>query len=469
MLIHVVKPGESLWSISQSYRVSVSEIIALNELQQPDRLVNGMSLIIPSLSQTHIVLRGDTIWKVADLYGADAQSIVQANRLTDPGRLVPGTSLLVPPKTHIVAAGETLSQIAVRNGVPLTELIRINQIQNEQVPAGTRLFIPLRKRFIEVNAYTTNQGKTGAKEVSDSGRYLTYWTPFAYTIQADGGLDPIKDEPILEAARVQKVAPILGITNFSSTDPGSRLAHTILSSRDLQERLLDNIISVMQAKGYAGLNVDFENVRPADRELYNQFLRRAAAVLHPRGYSLSTAVAPKTSAGQQGPLVEAHDYPAHGDICDFVVLMTYEWGYRLGPPQAISPLNQIRNVLDYAVSVIPRNKIFFGFQIYARDWLIPHRQGQEAETFSQQEAIRRAVLHGAAIEYDPVSQSPFFRYTDSKGQRHEVWFEDARSAQAKFETALEYGVRGISYWVLGYPFPQNWHLLADRFTIRKIR
>jgi spore germination protein len=148
--------------------------------------------------------------------------------------------------------------------------------------------------------------------------------------------------------------------------------------------------------------------------------------------------------------------------------MTYEWGYRLGPPQAISPLNQIRRVLDYAVSVIPRNKIFFGFQIYARDWLLPHVQGQEAETFSQQEAIRRAIQYGASIQYDPVAQSPFFRYTDAQGRGHEVWFEDARSAQAKFDTVKDYGLRGTSYWVLGYPYPQNWLLLEDNFTIRKI-
>ncbi|MBO1914085.1 hypothetical protein J4G37_55875, partial [Microvirga sp. 3-52] len=112
---------------------------------------------------------------------------------------------------------------------------------------------------------------------------------------------------------------------------------------------------------------------------------------HPEGFFVSTALAPKVSAEQKGLLYEAHDYEAHGRIVDFVVIMTYEWGYRLGPPQAISPLNQIKRVLDYAVTVIPRDKIFFGFQIYARDWVLPHVAGTEAETFSQQEAVRRAV------------------------------------------------------------------------------
>ena len=233
--------------------------------------------------------------------------------------------------------------------------------------------------------------------------------------------------------------------------------------------MLTNIINVMKEKGYQGINIDFENVLPEDRENYNQFLQRTVDRLHPEGYFVSTALAPKVSAEQQGLLYEAHDYEAHGRIADFVVLMTYEWGYRFGTPQAISPLNQIKRVLDYAVTVIPRDKIMFGFQIYARDWLLPHVQGQEAETFSQQEAIRRALEFGAAIQYDTIAQSPFFRYTDNEGRIHEVWFEDARSAQAKFDMVKDYHLRGISYWVLGYPFPQNWLLLEDNFTIRKRR
>lgn len=126
-----------------------------------------------------------------------------------------------------------------------------------------------------------------------------------------------------------------------------------------------------------------------------------------------------------------------------------------------------RQVLDYAVNAIPRNKIFMGFQIYARDWVLPHVQGQEAETFSPQEAVERAVRYGAEIQYDRNAASPFYRYVDSQGRTHEVWFEDARSAQAKFELAKEYQLRGISYWVLGYPYPANWALLKDNFHIRK--
>ena len=73
----------------------------------------------------------------------------------------------------------------------------------------------------------------------------------------------------------------MAITNFSATAAGSDLAHTVLSSSELQETTITNILTVMKEKGYQGLNIDFENVYPADREHYNQFLQLAVDRLHP--------------------------------------------------------------------------------------------------------------------------------------------------------------------------------------------
>ncbi len=340
--------------------------------------------------QIHVVKEGESLWDLSHQFGIAMEQIVNINQLEMPGKLVVGQALIIPTLTPVSA-----------------------------------------KPVIDVNAYTINTGESGAEELDDVGEDLTFWMPFAYRMTVTGGLEAIDDSAMIQEAIDEQIVPVLCITNFSATEAGSTLAHTILSNNDIQERLLTTIIDLMKEKGYRGINIDFENVLPADRVLYNQFLQLTVDRLHPMGYFVSTALAPKVSGEQKGLLYEAHDYEAHGRIVDFVVLMTYEWGYRLGPPQAISPLNQIKRVLDYAVTVIPRDKIFFGFQIYARDWVLPHVPGSEAETFSQQEAMRRAVEHDVAIQYNVTAQSPFFRYADEQGQTHEVWFEDARSAQAK--------------------------------------
>lgn len=421
MLIHVVKKGEMLWQIANYYNSDIGEIIRINGLLNPNQLLVGQALIIPS-DGLYTVKYGDTLWKIADKYGVSLQDLMDENKIINTDIIHPGVILVIPSK---------------------------------------------QKPKIEVNAYTYILGEDAAPVIEEVGEYLTYLSPFAYVIQEDGGLRTIDDTDAIKTAYSNIVVPMMSITNFTITSKGENLAHVVLNSPQIIETLHTNMLNIMREKGYKGLNIDFENVLPEDREAYNRFLQSTVDRMHREGFFVSSALAPKESQEQRGLLYEAHDYEAHGRIADFVILMTYEWGWRGGPPQAISPINKIKDVLDYAITVIPRDKIYMGFQIYARDWMLPHVRGQEAETFSMQEAISRAVKYGVAIRYDEVSQSPFFHYTDEQGRAHEVWFEDARSAEAKFDLAKEYNLRGISYWTLGYPFPQNWELLEDNFTIIK--
>src|SRR5690625_3753294 len=158
-----------------------------------------------------------------------------------------------------------------------------------------------------------------------------------------------------------------------------------------------------------------------------------------------------------GLLYEAHDYPAQGEIVDFLVLMTYEWGYSAGPPLPVSPINEVERVLQYAISVIPPEKILMGQNLYGYDWTLPFVQGESfARAISPQQAIALARQYGATIEYDETAQAPFFNYFDEEGREHIVWFEDARSIQAKFDLIRRLGLQGIAYWKLGLSFPQNW-------------
>ena len=135
---------------------------------------------------------------------------------------------------------------------------------------------------------------------------------------------------------------------------------------------------------------------------------------------------------------------------------------------AVSPLNQVRRVMDYAVSVVPRDKIMMGIPLYGYDWTLPYVPGGPfARAVSHQRAIELAVQYNARIEYDPISQAPFFTYYDEQRREHIVWFDDARSIQAKFNLVKELGIRGFFYWVLGFEFPQNWLLIEDNFIVRK--
>lgn len=470
MKIHVVKTGDSLWRISQNYRTDMNQILLLNELDDPNVLVVGQSLVIPETTREYVVQPGDNLWAIAARYGITVQELATFNNITNPSLIFVGQMLKMPYLSHTIQPGEALWSIAARYGVAVTEIVQANGISNPAlIYPGRVLRIPVPSNpVVEVNAYITRMNESGRQEVLSRGSHFTFLAPFSYGMGEDGSLLNLQDSIVLQAAGPTNTSPLLTITNVADGSFSSDRAAAILRNPSAQDTLLTNILAKMREKGYTGLNIDFEYVFPEDRENYNNFLRKAVARLHPEGYTVSTALAPKQRADQEGLLYEAHDYDAHGQIVDFVVIMTYEWGWSGGRPWAIAPLNEVRKVLDYAVSAIPPKKIMMGVPLYGREWNIPWVQGTFAKTVSPKAAVTLAAQYGVNIEYHDTYQSPFFRYTDANGQQHEVWYEDARSVQAKYETVKEYGLRGVSFWVLGVPFPQNWPVLHNNFRVKKL-
>ncbi|SPF34636.1 Spore germination protein YaaH [Candidatus Desulfosporosinus infrequens] len=392
----------------------------------------------------HVVQSGETLWALANRYGVTIQQIVAANGLSVPETLVIGQALVVPQAN---------------------QLAKPNFLRRGQKHLRSFKSIPSK----EVNAYLINLGDAGQRMVELVGNDLTYLSPFSYEAKSDGSLKDLNDFQVLKIARAHKVSPLMSITNIADKGFDSEIAYVVLNDPSIQEILINNILSILIARGYSGLNVDFEYVPPEVRERYNNFLWQLVNRLHPLGFSVSSALAPKLSSQQKGLLYEAHDFSTHGQLLDFVVIMTYEWGWAGGPPMAIAPFNMVKRVLDYAVTVIPRPKIMIGIAVYARDWTLPFVEGGPiARTFSPQYAIQLAVRYNTSIQYDQLSQSPFFRYTDEFGRLHEVWFEDARSIQAKFNLVKDYNLRGISYWVLPTSFPQVWLVQEDSFNVVKL-
>lgn len=426
MQIHVVQPGQSLYGISQAYGVSADAIAEANEIDPSLTLVVGQALVIPITGRYYWVRPGDSLYTIARRYGLDANTLASVNALNP----------------------------------------------NQPLPVGLRLYIPPRpKGRIESNAYVEPREQVSEALRSDVRRaapLLTYLAPFSFQIQRDGTLRRPNLDEFPDIASQHNVTLMMVVTNLENEQFSAELAGLILNDQQLQDTLLDQIISTAQELGFRDIHFDMEFIRPDDREAYNRFLRRAAERIHQQGYLMSTALAPKVSATQTGEWYTAHDYRTHGEVADFVVIMTYEWGYSGGPPMPVSPINSVRRVLEYAVTEIPANKIMMGQNLYGYDWTLPYVPGGPyAHALSPQAAIALAREQRAEIRYDYTAQAPHFDYIDDEGRAHKVWFEDARSIQAKFDLIKELGLRGISYWKLGLPFPQNWLLLEDNFQIVK--
>lgn len=424
LIIHIVEPGETLNSIASQYNVSVERLLLDNGIENINTLVVGQAIVVLIPEVIHVVAGGETIQSIATDYGISEINLLQNN-----------PNLI---NNSIVYEGEVLA------------------ISFEGEKLGNARFNGYAYPFINTAILRTTLA------------YMTTLTIFGYGFTETGELIPIEDEELIRQAYSLLASPMMLISSIDeSGNFSNEHAENLFGNPVARETLITNIINTMYIKGYIGLDIDFEFIR--DRENYITFIAAVTTRLHEEGFIVNVDLAPKTSADQVGLIYQAHDYGRIGEIADTVLLMTYEWGYTFGPPMAVAPIDQVRRVVEYAITEIDVNKIMLGIPNYGYDWRLPFVRGEsEAIIVGNTEAIDIAARNNAIIEFDPVAMSPYFYYSDIDGIEHVVWFEDARSIDAKLRLIDEYNLLGAGYWNLMRRFPANWAVLNSLYTVNKL-
>lgn len=367
----------------------------------------------------YVVKEGDTLTRISENFGVSMEQIIWANQLEYPYHLVIGQSLLL-----------------------LTEVIQ--EYRNLFANGFAYPFI---------NSWILEQTLP----------YLSELSVFSYGFTTDGNLIPpsLPVDWMIETALSYGCTPILTLTPFGPDGTFSnQLIHSMLSNETAKDTLMEQLRQEMQYSGYGGVNVDFEYILAEDRDLFTEFVRALTIIIEETGGEVTVDLAPKTSDTQQGLLYEGKDYRALGDAATRVFVMTYEWGYTYGPPMAVAPIDKVKQVLDYATSVIPKERITMGIPNYGYDWELPFVRGEtKAQTIGNIEAVQIAIANGATIFFDNTAQSPFFHYVVNN-VTHEVWFEDARSILAKYRLLQSYPLFGFGCWQIMRLFRPMWLLSA---------
>lgn len=428
----------------------------------------------------HTVQQGDSVYSIARQYGVPASRIITDNMLMNPGQLVVGQDIVIlyPTQVHTVRGGDTLSGIAALYGVSLLSLY-----QNNPQLGGTPNIFPGQVLNIAYETPPLGPIRTNGYAYTNIDRsvlrrtlpYLTYLSIFNYGIREDGTLlpPPGDDRELIAIAGEYGTVPLLVLTSLTERGTfSSDRAALVLENPELRTQVIDSAADIVRAKGYGGVDVDFEYIPGAAADAYVAFITQLQETLGEDGV-VFVSLAPKYRADQPGLLYEGHDYGGLGAAADAVLAMTYEWGYAYGPPRAVSPLPEVRRVLEYALTEIPADKIFMGVPNYGYDWPLPFVQGEtRAQSLGNVAAVERALQKNTAIQYDETEQAPFFRYYDrpetyADAVEHVVWFQNARSADAQLRLVQELGLRGIGVWNIMRYFPSLWLILHQLYTIEK--
>ncbi len=422
----------------------------------------------------HVVQEGETIQAIADLYGVSAVRLIQDNGIFNPETLVTGQTIIIayPKQTYVVREGDTLESIANQLGITELQILRNNPMisQNNVMYIGETLIIEYETE--KIGNITTNAfafpfiDKTVLRTVLP---FLSFLTIYSYGMTSEGELIQIDDQEIIDLARAYSVAPAMMISTEQHIGVYNKeLTHTILTNAQAQNRLIQNIINNIQSKGYISINLNFGVIYIEDKQAYVDFINNMANQLHNAGLRIAVTIDPNPNF-QSGFIYEGHDYAGLGRNVNSVLLNTFTIGAYLGPTMPIAPVNVMREIFDYAVTQISHDKLYFGIPTYGYEWTLPYVPGQSVpHTLSIQSAIELAVQVGAQIQYDEVTQAPFYHITEVKANsevQHIVWFEDARSIDAKLKLVPEYQFPGVTVLNVMSLFPQLWLEVNLQFEI----
>jgi spore germination protein YaaH len=282
-----------------------------------------------------------------------------------------------------------------------------------------------------------------------------------YHTQADGSVTAQHENPqLVGAARGYDLNLFATVTN--STSSGSAfsrdVAAAVLASPDRRRRFVDDLVTLVKTMGYDGVDLDWEGLKPADRDRFSALVDQLAAALHGEGRFLSIAVIPKTSEPGEWDNQKYADWSRIGKAVDEFKIMTYSFSGPWGDPGPQAPLAWVDRVLTFAERSVPPGKVFMGLPFYGFDW-----HGGSVATVSAHRGASLAQAHGAIVNRDPASQEATMTFTDG-GVTHTVYFQDEKAIAAKLAAlrADHPRIAGISAWVMGQEASGFWPLITRK-------
>lgn len=270
----------------------------------------------------------------------------------------------------------------------------------------------------------------------------------AHTLDASGSPQEDADPALLRAAQ-QTGLPLLGIiTNYDGRQFDPARAHRACGTPDSRAAFAARLVAQARARGFAGLNLDLENLDARDAAGYVALVRQVREAGRAQGL-LTTVSVPVARPGERN----GFNLRGLADASDLLVAMLYEQHSAGGEPGAIASRPWVKAAEAALLASVPPAKLVIGAGTYGYDW-----SRRPATELGFDRAIGLATGAGKAIQWDAAAMAPHFAYLQGK-QRHEVWFEDAGTLSGRIADARAQGCAGLALWRLGDEDPDIWPLV----------
>lgn len=246
----------------------------------------------------------------------------------------------------------------------------------------------------------------------------------------------------------------------SNAEAGIEVTSTIMNSYEERKKLIEKIVSLCVENNLDGINVDFENMKEEDKDLYSRFIIELTPRIKEIGMVISVDVTAPDGAPAWSLCFDRH---VIGDVADYIVFMAYDqYGKSSDKAGTTAGYNWVKLSLDKFLQTeeIESEKIILGIPFYTRLWTTNSDGEVISNSTVTMKNIDNVLLSDAERNWNDELKQYYVEYSDGNNKK-EMWIEDIESLKAKVSLVKENNLAGIGSWEKDMESEEVWQMLAE--------
>ncbi|MCM3401271.1 polysaccharide deacetylase family protein [Cytobacillus oceanisediminis] len=297
----------------------------------------------------------------------------------------------------------------------------------------------------EVYGFYVNWDKNSKTSFKKNKESITTLVPEWMQVTPDLKLKSSIDRSIVKEANKHEIKILPLVNNFIDNKWDSDVLHRLFTAPGADDLFIKEMLSYVITNGFDGINIDFEAIKPADRDHFTQFMSKVYKAFHKEGFMVTLDVPPND---------ESYDYTSLAKYADRVIVMLYDQHYSMSTPGPVAQTDWVKENLNQAD--IPSGKLVAGLGTYGYDWEEGSDKPAADMTFG--DIMMLGSEANLNINWSMDAGNPYLRYKEN-GKNHTVWFLDAATFYNQMILAINGGSTGIAIWRLGSEDPSIWSVI----------
>lgn len=248
----------------------------------------------------------------------------------------------------------------------------------------------------------------------------------------------------------------------SNAEAGLKVTSKIMNSYKNRQQLIEDIVNKCIEYKIDGINIDFENMKKEDKDLYSRFIIELTPRLKDIGIVTSVDVT-APDGGETWSL--CFDRHVIGDVADYIVFMAYdEYGVSSTKPGTTAGFDWVKLSLNKFLQTeeIESDKIILAIPFYTRVWTTDSNGKVSSKTVSMKNTYL-VIPENANKQWNDQLKQNYVEYTDGDNKK-QIWIEDIDSLKEKVSLITEKNLGGVASWQKGMESEEVWKMLKNELN-----